>query len=162
MWQFHWILSLIPDSIFVWFTYVLFALGVILYVASKLVAWIPFIAQYKFPAEIIGVALLVVGAYVMGGRDTELAWRARVNEMQAKIDTAEQAAKDANGRIQTQIVTKIQYIKENVNANNQAIEAKRNAINAECRLSDDAWVLYNRAIKNEVAGRTSGTATTSN
>ena len=44
-----------------------------------------------------------------------------------------------------------ELIKEKVNKNAKAIEAKREAINAECKLSDDAWVLYNRAVEPKVS-----------
>ena len=53
MWQIQWVLALIPDSFFLWITYLLIAVGVGLYVASKLVTWIPLISQYKLPAELV-------------------------------------------------------------------------------------------------------------
>ena len=34
------------------------------------------------------------------------------------------------------------------------VEAKRNDINAGCKLSDDAWMLYNRATQNAFSGST--------
>ena len=67
MGQIQWMLSLIPDSIFVWVYYILTIAGVSLYIGSKLVRWIPMMGQYKLPAELVGVVLLVVGAYLFGG-----------------------------------------------------------------------------------------------
>jgi hypothetical protein len=49
------------------------------------------------------------------------------------------------------VVETVKIIKENTNANNQAIEANRTAINSVCKLSDTAWMLYNRASQNGVA-----------
>jgi len=59
--QFGWMLSLIPDSLFVWIYYAFTIVGVSLYIASKLVTWIPMMGQYKLPAELVGVVLLVIG-----------------------------------------------------------------------------------------------------
>ena len=70
--QIGWMLSLIPDSLFVWITYILFGIGGMLYTASKLVVWIPMIGQYKLPAELVGVVLLVVGSYLFGSHGTEM------------------------------------------------------------------------------------------
>jgi uncharacterized membrane protein YczE len=52
MWQFGWMLSLIPDSLFIWITYILFGIGVALYVASKLVVWIPYDGAIQITSRI--------------------------------------------------------------------------------------------------------------
>jgi hypothetical protein len=90
MWQIQWVLTLIPDSFFLWITYLLIAVGVGLYAASKLVTWIPLISQYKLPAELVGVVLLVAGSYLFGSYGTEMAWRERVRELEAKVKAAEE------------------------------------------------------------------------
>ena len=43
--QLVWMFSLLPDSIFVMLTYAIFAAGLLLYIASKLVRWIPMMMQ---------------------------------------------------------------------------------------------------------------------
>ena len=48
--QIVWMFSLLPDSIFVMLTYAIFAAGLMLYIASKLVQWIPIMMQYRIPA----------------------------------------------------------------------------------------------------------------
>jgi len=90
MWQLSYLFGFIPDSLFIWITYALFGAGFILYVVSKLVAWLPFISRYKFPVEIIGVIFLVVGSYFYGGYATEKVWRERVAELEAKVARAEE------------------------------------------------------------------------
>ncbi len=64
--QIVWMFSLLPDSIFVMLTYAIFALGLLLYIASKLVQWIPIMMQYRIPAELAGVLCLCIGAYFFG------------------------------------------------------------------------------------------------
>ena len=81
MWQIQWLLQLIPDGIFVWLTYLAFAAGLVLYVASKLVSWIPLMGQYRFPAELVGVMALVIAAYFYGG----ISYREQIAEMKQRI-----------------------------------------------------------------------------
>ncbi len=76
--QLVWMFSLLPDSIFVMLTYAIFAAGLLLYIASKLVRWIPIMMQYRMPAELVGVLLLCVGAYFFGWRGNEEKWLAKI------------------------------------------------------------------------------------
>jgi hypothetical protein len=162
MWQIGWMVSLIPDSIFIWITYFMFGLGFLLYVASKLVTWLPLISQYKFPAEVGGVVLLVVGAYLFGGYDTEMSWRAKVKELEAKVAIAEQKSKEVNTVIETRVITKIKVVKENVYVNREIIkEVAGKQLDASCSLPKSTISLHDSASRNEVAGRaesTDGTA----
>ena len=61
MWQIHWMLSLLPDTMFIWITYLLFGLGIVLYIVSKLVQWIPMITRYKLPVLMIVISNSVYG-----------------------------------------------------------------------------------------------------
>ena len=108
--QFGWMLSLIPDSLFVWIYYILTIAGVSLYIGSKLVKWIPMMGQYKLPAELVGVVLLVIGSYLFGGHNVQSAWLARVAELEAKVKVAEEQSKQVNTIIETKIVTKVKVI----------------------------------------------------
>jgi hypothetical protein len=99
----------------------------------------------------LGIVLLVVGVFFEGGYATEMSYRARIAEMQAKIKEAEVKSAKANEKLAAEVSKNKELIKEKVNRNAKDIEAKREAINAECKLSDDAWVLYNRAIEPKIS-----------
>ena len=158
MWQIGWMLSLIPDSIFIWMTYFLFGLGFALYVVSKLVTWIPMITQYKLPFELVGVVLLAVGSYLFGGYGTEMSWRARVAELEAKVKIAEEKSQQVNTVIQTKIVEKIKVVKENVYVNREIIkEVAGKQLDAQCTLPKSTVSLHDSASRNEVAGRAAAT-----
>lgn len=147
MWQLNWLLSFIPDSVFIWITYILMASGLALYVASKLVAWLPIISRYKTPAEILGIVLLVAGAYVFGGYGTEMAWRERVKELEAKVAKAEAEAKVANSQIQTKIVERVKEIKVFQDRLKEVIVEKEKVIDAQCKISPDAIEILNTAAR---------------
>jgi hypothetical protein len=158
MGQVGWMLSLIPDSLFVWIYYIILTAGVALYVASKLVKWIPLMGQYKFPAEIIGVVLLVVGAYFYGGHGVQQAWLARVAELEAKVKIAEEKSQQVNTIIETKVVTKIKVVKENVYVNREIIkEVAGKQLDASCSLPKSTVSLHDSASRNEVAGRAAAT-----
>ena len=151
-------LSLIPDSIFVWVYYILTIAGVSLYIGSKLVRWIPMMGQYKLPAELVGVVLLVVGAYLFGGHGVQQAWLARVAELEAKVKAAEEQSQKVNTVIQERVVTKIKVVKENVYVNREIIkEVAGKQLDSSCSLPKSTVSLHDSASRNEVAGRAAAT-----
>ena len=146
-----WVLNFLPDWFLQWAIHGLVILGLLLTFIGSIVRFIPFIQPYAMVGKQIGIVLLVVGVFFEGGYATEMSWRAKVNELQAKIKEAEIQSAKANEKLAYEVSKNKELIKEKVNQNAKDIEAKREAINAECKLSDDAWVLYNRAIEPKVS-----------
>lgn len=146
MGAFGWVLSFIPDSIFIWVYYIMLTLGVSLYIASKLVKWIPLMGQYKLPAELVGVVLLVVGSYLFGGYGVQQAWQARVKELEDKVAKAEAQSQQVNTVIQTKIVERVKIVEKKVEVVRTQIEKDKEIINAECKVPDIAIIDYNKAI----------------
>lgn len=154
MWQLQWMLQLIPDSLFVWITYLLFAAGVILYVASKLVAWLPFISRYRLPVELIGVVALVVSAYFYGG----VAYREMISELKERVRIAEQQSQEANEALAKKTTERVKIVKETVYVNREVIkEVTGKQLDAVCTLTNGAVSLHDSASQNEVAGRAAAT-----
>jgi hypothetical protein len=152
MWFF---LSFLPDWFITYFVHLIFGAGVIGILAGTFLSKVPFVSQYGTLIKIVSNVLFVVGLFLEGGLQNELAWREKVAEMQAKIEIAQQQSKETNAKIEKKVAEKVKTIKDNVNANQQIIEKNRSVINAECKLSDTAWLLYNGATQNAVAGSTS-------
>jgi hypothetical protein len=146
-----WFLSFIPDWILQWAIHGLVILGLLLTFVGSLVRFIPIIQPYALVGRQLGIVLLVIGVFFEGGYATEMSYRARIAEMQSKIKEAEVKSAKANEKLAAEVSKNKELIKEKVNKNAKDIEAKREAINAECKLSDDAWVLYNRAIEPKVS-----------
>lgn len=117
MWQFQWMISLIPDSVLLWIYYSFIAVGLLLYFGSKLFKrfpfkYIPFLGQFPILSEISGVALTVLGIFLYGGYATEMSWRAKVAEVEAKVAVAEEKSKTANVVIEHKAQQKIKVIRE--------------------------------------------------
>ena len=146
-----WFLSFIPDWILQWAIHGLVILGLVLTFIGSLVRFVPIIQPYALVGRQLGIVLLVIGVFFEGGYATEMSYRARITEMQAKIKEAEIKSAKANEKLAAEVSKNKELITEKGNKNAKDIEAKREAINAECKLSDDAWVLYNRAIEPKIS-----------
>ena len=150
MWQIQWLLQLIPDSIFVWITYLLFAAGVVLYVASKLVSWIPLMGQYRLPAELVGVAALVVAAYFYGG----ISYREQIAEMKQRVRIAEEKSQQINTVIETKIIEKVKVVKQNVYITREIVrDTAGRQLDAQCSLPRSTVSLHDSASGNEIPNR---------
>ena len=142
----QWTLGLLPDNILIWVYYIFTIAGFTLYVASKFVKLIPLITQYKFPVEITGIAVLCLGCYLLGGYGIEMAWRDKEKELKAQIATAEAKSQQVNTIIKTKVVERIKIVQQKVEVVRTQIEKDKEAINAECKVSDTAIQDYNQAI----------------
>jgi len=106
-----WILHLLPDTVILWFCNLLLIAGCMLTALAFFIQAIPLINQYRKPAQVLGIALLVLGVYFRGGYSVEQQWRERVTEVEAKLKQAEEQSAQANTKIETRVVNKTQYIK---------------------------------------------------
>lgn len=143
------LLHFLPDGFLFWFINLILVLGLVGTLSSYFIRFVPFLFPYATPIKIVGIVMLVIGVWFRGGYDVEMSWRAKVNEMQAKIAAAEAKSKEANVALDKKLNESRSVIKDRVNANYKAIEDNRNSINAECRVNDTAWMLYNRAVESK-------------
>jgi hypothetical protein len=110
-----WILHLLPESLILWICNILLAAGIALTAAAFFIKSIPLLNQYRLPAQILGIALLVIGVYWRGGYAVESEWRERVAELELKVAEAEKQSAEVNTEIVTKIVTKTKVIRERGN-----------------------------------------------
>ena len=119
-----------------------------LYIASKLVGWLPFIKSYKLPIELVGVILYGIGAFYAGGYGVERMWRERVAVMEQQVKEAEAKSAQVVVKIETKVVTKIKRVVEVREVIKHEIEIQKEIINAGCEINDAAIQMYNRAVTN--------------
>lgn len=106
-----WILHFLPDTLILWICNTVLLAGILLTVTAFFIKRIPVINQYRIPAQVLGIALLVIGVYWRGGYAIEMEWRERVAEVEAKVAAAEAQSREANTKIVTKVVTKTQVIR---------------------------------------------------
>ena len=154
MWQIQWLLQLVPDGVFVWITYLLFGAGMVLYVASKLVSWIPLMGQYRLPAELVGVVALVIAAYFYGG----ISYREQIAEMKQRIKIAEEKSQQVNRVIETKIIEKVKVVKQNVYITREIVrDTAGRQLDAQCSLPRSTVSLHDSASGNKIPSRAEST-----
>ncbi len=112
MWQIQWMLSLIPDSVLMLFCAGITAIGIALYFSGWLMKWIPGIYGYRLPLRILGILLTLSGIFFLGGYGVEMSWRAKISEMQAKVDAATAQAVLATKAISDDVQKETIVVKE--------------------------------------------------
>ena len=106
-----WILHFLPDALILWVCNIVLLAGILLTVVAFFIRRIPVINQYRTPAQVLGIALLVLGVSWRGGYAVEQEWRERVAEVEARVAAAEAQSKEENTKIVTKVVTKTQVIR---------------------------------------------------
>ena len=109
--QITWMIGLIPDAVLNWAYWAIIIAGVTGVLAGWLGKWIPFYGNYVKILQPVGIVLLVLGVWLRGGYDTEMAWRAKVAEAEARVAVAEQKSQETNTVIEQKVVEKTKIIK---------------------------------------------------
>ena len=109
--QIQWMIGLIPDAVLNWAYWAIIIAGLTGVLAGWLGRWIPFYGNYVKVLQPVGIVLLVLGVWLRGGYDTEMAWRAKVAEAEARVAAAEQKSQETNTVIQEKVVEKTKVIK---------------------------------------------------
>lgn len=107
-----WIFSFIPDAFLYYAIFGVIALGVVLYIIGAFTSLIPPIKPYADIIKSIAVVTVIAGFYFLGGYGTEIEWRKRVEDMQAKVVKAEEQSKKANTKLDSKAQEKIKVIRE--------------------------------------------------
>ena len=81
-----------------------------------------------------------------GGYDTEMAWRAKVEDAQAKVAKAEEASKDANTKLEAKIKEKVKVRTEYITTVKERIVKDTQIIDAECKVAPEAIKDLNDAL----------------
>jgi hypothetical protein len=145
--QIAWMFSLIPDAVLNWVYWFIIALGISGIAAGWLGRWIPLYGKYVGFLKPAGVAVLVLGVWLRGGYDTEMAWRAKVEEAQAKVAAAEVKSKETNVVVKKVYVDRVKKVKELQIVYQDRIKEIEKRIDAECKVAPEAISILNDAAK---------------
>jgi multidrug efflux pump subunit AcrA (membrane-fusion protein) len=144
-------ISLIPDAVLNLIYWVIILAGVSGILASWLARWVPFYGNYAKILKPVGIVLVVLGVYLKGGYDTEMAWRAKVDEAKSKVAEAEKASEDLNKKLEEEKKKKQKVRVEYYATVKTRIKEVEKQINAECKLDPTVNELVNKAAKNPEA-----------
>jgi hypothetical protein len=148
MWQFQWILSLIPDAVLNWIYWLIIIAGLTGLFAGWLGKFIPLYGKYVGVLKPVGIVLLVLGVWLRGGYDVEMAWRDKVKQVEAKVAVAEAESKDANEKLVKEKKKKEKVRKEYITTVKERIVEKEKLIDSKCELDPSVAQILNDAAKN--------------
>jgi hypothetical protein len=143
-----WIFNFLPT----WIAYAIALVGTVGLVASILTSFFsrlfPALIAIKLPLQIISLAVLVFGVYLIGGVANQEMWEARVKEMEQKVAIAEEKSKQTNTVIQYKYRDKVKVVKEVQVVIQEKIKEVEKIIDAKCDVPPEAVDILNMAAKN--------------
>jgi hypothetical protein len=135
-----WVLNFLPN----WAIHLTTLVGLALLVVAFFVKFIPFINQYRLPAQVLGVVLLLGGIWLEGGLYY-------VDQTRAEIARIEKQSKEVTVRVEKQYIEKTKVIKEK---GDKIVEYVDRYITKEadsrCVIPVNVVELHNSAAKNEL------------
>jgi hypothetical protein len=149
-----WLLHFLPDSFIQFIVHTILLAGVVgcvlsFFVVNRVLRFFPPFGRYVNMAQLISAALLASGVYFEGGYSTEMQWRERVAEMEAKVAKAEQESKDANTKLDKKSKDKIKVIQGKQVVVKQYIDREVTKYDATCTIPAPVVKAHNAAAKNE-------------
>ena len=148
--QVQWMFSLIPDSILNWVYWFIIGVGITGMFAGWFGKFIPMYGKYVGILKPVGIILVILGVWLRGGYDTEMAWRAKVEEAEAKVAKAEAASQEVNTKLETERKKKAKVRTEYITTVKERIVKETQVIDAECKVAPEAISILNDAAKNSM------------
>jgi uncharacterized membrane protein len=138
-----WILQWLPY----WIFYGIFFAGVIGFLVTYLLRFIPIgpLYVYKTPIQIVSVLLIMLGTYMSGAISNEEAWQARVKEMEVKVAESEAKAAKANTKIVEKVVVKTEIVREKGNEIIKYVDREIVKYDAKCEIPKEVVNVVNKA-----------------
>lgn len=148
------ILHLLPDSLLSFIVDAVLLAGVLstlltCFLLKHVIRLIPALAPHIKIAQIISVLLLLSGVYFKGGYSSEMAWRERVTEMEARVAAAEQQSQTANVVIDKKGTEKIRIIREKGEIIKQYVDREITKYDNTCVIPNEVVRAHNAAARNE-------------
>jgi len=102
-----WIFTFLPT----WIFHVILVAGVFALLAGMFFGSIPLISKYQIPVKLLGYVLIAFGLFFEGGLNNNMAWEARVAEMELKVAAAEVESAKENTKIVEKVIRKTEFVK---------------------------------------------------
>jgi hypothetical protein len=143
------LLNFIPDAFLLWVVNSILIAGIIGTVVAFFfgffIRFIPWIIPYRMLLQIVALVLLIAGVYFKGGVGVEMAWRAKVAELEAKVAISEQKSKEVNEKIVTVYQDRVKIVKETQVVVQEKIKTVEVKIDSQCKITADTVDILNQA-----------------
>ena len=147
-----WLLHFLPDSYLAFIVDAVLILGLIAtvltcFLLKYLVRFIPALAPHVFVAQVVSVAVFLCGVYFKGGYSTEMIWRERVREVEAKLEAAEKESQLATAKLEKKSKEKVKVIQGRQVIVKQYIDREVTKYDNQCRIPEPFVKAHNDAAK---------------
>jgi hypothetical protein len=144
-----WMLSFIPDAWLHLAVLGVLGLGAVIYVLSYFTVLVPPLMPAREFIRILGTVVIVAGVFFYGSYDTEMSWRDRVAEAEARVAKVEVASKTANDKIEAKAKERVKVIYQQGTIVRQYIDREVVKYDDSCKIPDAVVRAHNAAAKNE-------------
>ena len=115
-----WLLHFLPDTFLQFVVNTVLITGIVstvlfCFLLDKILRFFPLATVYYKVLQISSVIILVAGVYFKGGYATEMLWREKVKEVEAKLSAAQVESKKENVKIVERVVKKTEVIQRRGN-----------------------------------------------
>lgn len=148
-----WLLRFLPDSFLYFIVLCIIFSGIAAYIASRFISYLPMLLPYQPILRVGGVILMIIGIYFYGSYSTEMWWREKVRELEAKVAIAEEQSKTANAKIETKVVQKTKIIKDLQIVYRDKIVEVAAKIDSQCVIEPESLSILNDAAKTPGASK---------
>ena len=140
-----WILHFLPD----WIYYLIIAIGLVGFLVTYLLKFIPLpaIYMYKTPIQLVSLLLIAFGIYMAGAISNEQAWKDKVAKLEKEYADSQVKSEKVNTEIVTKYVTKREIIREKGEEQIRYIDREIVKYNEVCKLPKEIITLHNDAAK---------------
>jgi hypothetical protein len=147
-----WLLHFLPDAFLAFIVNVILVLGIVstvltCFLLKHLVRFFPVLAPHIKIAQIVSVVVLLSGVYFKGGYSTEMLWREKVREVEAKLEQAKQESAKVNTVVETKVVTQTKVVKEKADTLIQYVDREVIKEVDNCRLPAEVVDVHNEAAR---------------
>jgi uncharacterized membrane protein len=140
-----WLIQYLPD----WIFYVIFAIGVLGFLVTFLLKFIPIpaIYIYKTPIQLVSVLLIAFGVYMSGAIANEQAWKDKVAKLEKEYAESQVKSEKVNTEVVTKYITKREVVRLRGEDQIRYIDREIVKYNEVCKLPKEIVTLHNDAAK---------------
>jgi hypothetical protein len=140
-----WLIQFLPD----WIFYVIFAIGVLGFLVTFLLKFIPIpaIYMYRTPIQLVSVLLIAFGVYMSGAIANEQAWKDKVAKLEKEYSESQVKSEKVNTEVVTKYITKREVIHQRGEDQIRYIDREIVKYNEVCKLPKEIITLHNDAAK---------------
>lgn len=146
-----WILSILPTAFLAFIVYAILFVGIVGVIVSSffkyVIKYFPQLVPHRTILQVVSVIILALGVYLKGAFDTEVFWRTKVIEAEAKVKIAEEKAAQASAQIEYKFIDKVKVVKDVQVVIQEKIVEKEKLIDSGCKVAPEALGILNEAAK---------------